>query len=575
MMSSTTQFDLNKAFQRKRIKTILTKPSRHVYPPEDLNILLKKGIKIKNLQLIKTDRERKSFQISLIKKLTRTCKYLHGIQIDRPLTEDINNLLKIQCKIRGIQSLQFISIDFEGPDVCKRIKKLLVRFKYLKKYKSECDGNLAGKNQFVFNDMQSYLRNKISLNDVNHDQPEKTSPLETLTKKNFCQNDCKKAQKLILGMRNRLNSLVSLEESQSSFTFAVNIAFDFNKKEFDKKMLGFICRFKRRCPLDSITLPASLKDRVLKILPFIEANQLNVVSQLDFEDILKEREFFEMFLYRKDAKILLDPSSRYSWENLLHMTNFGQHMFLLYNSVIDFKDFTFNFHAPLEVRQALLTRFKQEGIKWERVIFLFKTDSFDWLQEDERSCLKNMINELCKEESKNKYSEIHFEMAFKSAFDKELLENNIFSVIKELVQGQQKAKILRKYSLKINFEGANVESLLLFLGLFQQIPETICVLRLEIFSENIKNITNKLQNYKLSKNENFMRLLKDLHQNIKYIVLRAEKIKNYLSKLKENNSFMEIIIPQVNEIDELQRLFFKVGKKICDEFTVNVDYYLK
>jgi len=575
-MSSTIQFDQNTAFPRRKLKTVLTKPSRHVYPPEELNMFLKKGIKIKNLQLTKTDRERKSFKISLVKKLTRTCKYLHGIQIDHPLTEDINNLLKLQCKIRGIQSLQFISIDLESAGICKRLKKLLVRFKYLKKYKSECDRKFTRKDQFVFNDMHSYLRNEISLNDAHHDdQPGKTSPLVSVTKKDICQNDYKKAQKLILGMRNRLNYLVSIEEIQSSFTFAVNIDFNSNKKEFDKKMLGFIRRFKQKCPLDYITLPASLKDRVLKILPFIEANRLNVISQLDFEDILKEREFFEMFLYRKDAKILLDPLSRYSWENLLHMTNFGQHMFLLYNFVIDFKDFTFNFHAPLEVRQALLTRFKQEGMKWERVVFLFKTDSFDWLQEDEKSCLKDMRNELFKDENKDKYSEIHFEMTFKSAFDKDLLKTDIFFVIKELVQGQQKAKILKRYSFKINFEGSNVENLLLFLGLFQQIPETINVLRLEIFSENMKNITNTLKTYKLSRHENFMRLLKDLHQNIKYLVLRTEKIKNCLSKLKENNSFMEIIIPQTNEIDELQRLFFKFSKKICDEFTVNVDYYLK
>jgi len=405
MISSTTQFDLNKAFPRKKIKTILTKPSRHVDPPEDLNMLLKKGIKIKNLQLTKTDRERKSFKISLIKKLTRCCKHLHGIEIDHPLTEDINNLLKIQSKIRGIQSLQFISIYLEGPDVCKRIKKLLVRFKYLKKYKNE--PKWTERNQFVFQNIQSYLRNSkngILLDNCNHDDRSgKAIPLASHTKKSILQSNSQKAQNLILGMRNRLHSLVSVEENQKLFRFAVNIDFNYNTVECDKKILGFIRRFKRKYPLYSITL--SERERALEILPFVEANQLNIISQLNFPYVLKNVSSFAKFLSRKDAKIILDPSSKYSWEDVLLMLKFSQDIFFTYNSLIDFSDFTFDFHAPLEVRQVLLTRLKQKGMKWERMIFIFKAGSFDWLQENERSCLEDLINQLCKEENRNKYSD--------------------------------------------------------------------------------------------------------------------------------------------------------------------------
>jgi len=306
-MSSTIQFDQNTAFPRRKLKTVLTKPSRHVYPPEELNMFLKKGIKIKNLQLTKTDRERKSFKISLVKKLTRTCKYLHGIQIDHPLTEDINNLLKLQCKIRGIQSLQFISIDLEGPDVCKRIKKLLVRFKYLKKYKNE--PKWTERNQFVFQNIQSYLRNSkngILLDNCNHDDRSgKAIPLASHTKKSILQSNSQKAQNLILGMRNRLHSLVSVEENQSLFRFAVNIDFNYNTVECDKKILGFIRRFKRKYPLYSITL--SERERALEILPFVEANQLNIISQLNFPYVLKNVHLLQSSYLEKMQKLFLIP----------------------------------------------------------------------------------------------------------------------------------------------------------------------------------------------------------------------------------------------------------------------------
>jgi len=171
-------------------------------------------------------------------------------------------------------------------------------------------------------------------------------------------------------------------------------------------------------------------------------------------------------------------------------------------------------------------------------------------------------------------------VAFESAFDKGLeiknRKNDIFSVIQDLTQRQKKANILTKYILKVHFGGVNVENLLSFLGLFQQIPNTINVLKLELFSKNLKILTEIIQKWKPSRKircEWSMIFLKKFYEKVKKFVPRTEKVKNYVIQLQENHSFMEFAIPQLNEIDELQRLLIKAGKKICEDFSVNGDFY--
>jgi len=334
--------------------------------------------------------------------------------------------------------------------------------------------------------------------------------------------------------------------------------------------------------LDYITFPSDLITEMPKILPFVETNGLNIISKQNLASLLENIFSFEKFLSRKDAKVVLDPCSEYSWQDVLAVLKFSQDMFFTHNSWIDFKDFTFDFHAPFEVRQALLTRFKQGGMKSKRVIFLFKAGSFDWLQEKERNCLDNLINELCKEKNTDKYSEIEFHITFKSAFDKGLevinMKNNIFSVIRDLTQGQKKANILKRCSLKMGFEGVNVGNLFSFLALFQQIPNTISILKLDLFSKDLKNLTQIIKSWKPTKStrcERSMIFLKNFYEEVKKFVPRIAKIKGYVNQLKEKNTFMEYVIPQVDEIDELKRLALKYAKKACEDFSVNVDFYLE
>jgi len=325
--------------------------------------------------------------------------------------------------------------------------------------------------------------------------------------------------------------------------------------------------------LDYVTLPACLKSESFhKILSFCESSGLNMISQISFDSIFNNIKPFERFLSQQGARVVLDPSSRYSSKTLGIMLGFSQEMFLKYGSVIDFKDFTFDFHAFMEVRQALITHFKQKGRKWERVIFLFNANSLDWFQEDEISSLKEMINELCKEENQGKYSEIQWNVSFKTKFEKELAtktKNYIFSVIQDLVQSQQKLNILKKCSLRINFEGEDDENLLSFLSFFQQIPDSIGVLRLDLFFEKGFDIKEKIEDCRPSayrRHQRDMVYLTEANQSIKQLVLRAEKIKDYLFELKEKNCFREFFIPHLNEINELK---FPAGDQLLKNSQVN------
>jgi len=483
---------------------------------------------VKKLKLTKKAQETKSLKVSSLKRLTRYSNYLYSIHIGSPYNEDLSLLMKIQYKIRHIQALKLNKKDLAETHADNGLKKLLIRFKNLKSYKNEAEdsSNLQNLRDFMNQGLGNYF------NHYNFAQMRQKIPLKFHTKK---KND-QKTQRLIYGMRKHLSFLAFVEDNQNSFTFAVNLSFDREEEDSDREILGLI---RRQRTLDYPKLSRSLKagtDGVHKIVPFLEGNGLNVISQGELNEILNEGIAIERFLSERNSRVYLDSASKCLWEKFLLRLSFQQQKLFFKNSCVDLSEFVFYFHSPFEVKNALVNNFKRMKRKVERVIFSFKANSLDWFQEDERSCLRKMMNELCKEK---KCSEIEWNVSFTTAFEKELVtkaKNEIFSVIKNLVLCQQKAKILTKYVLKINFDGGNDENLLLFLDLFQQIPNAISILKLNLFSEEFNHLKWSKQN---SKDDSMNLLIK-----------RAGKIKDYVMKLQKNDSFKSVVIPQLDEFEK-------------------------
>jgi len=546
-MSSTViyiPYSLNK------IKSIPRRPSRHIQTLQDLKMLIKKGLKVKHLKLAWRDERTESLQVPLVKRLTKYWNCLHSLQVSGICTKDIIPLLKLQYRMRDIKGLQLGTINPTKAGVSEGLKKLLVRFKHLREYKSESEED--SDTDLIYELLMDH-RHTDFFNALNNFRSEKRFPFKFHSKKSLPYKNSQKTRKIMLCMRKHLPSLASIEENQSSLRLTLNISFDLKTEEFDRKILDSIRKLKRICFLDKVTLPGGLGYGMHKILPVFEANGLNMISQLHLNNILNESASFERFLSRKDARIILDSSSNYSWESLLSMLNFSQEMLSIHGSFIDFKDFTFDFRAPTEVKIALIDHFKQKERRWERLIFSFKGDWFDLLQEDKRSCIEEMVNEVCKEENQNKYSEIQWNVSFPTKFEEELGRNEkdkIFSVIQDLIQRQQEAKILTRYVLKINFERENEKELLLFLDLFEQIPNCMNMLELNLFPEQTKRMKQAIYAPNSPKFSDFDRYM-DCMQIVRQIALQVDNIKSYVIQLKGNNFFKEFFIPQLNEIYKL------------------------
>jgi len=490
-----------------KIKPILRKESRSIITPKDLKITIKQGIKVINLDFTNKDDKTKDLKISkhhsLINKLTRYWKNLSGVQVGSLCPKDIKSLLKIQRSTRSLSSLQIGKINLADFNAYQGIQRLLVRCKYLKKYTSESEVELFRRaSQGMGNYRNSVnLGNRNIYNRNNTNRAKEMIPLRFHSKKSTPRNDFKKTQKLMLGLRKYLPFIASIEENQSSFMLLVNLPFNTSKKEFDKEILGVIRRFKSQYYSNLETLTASLPVEKGKIFSFLEENGLHMISQLDFNSNFEKEKAVERTFSRKDTKIILEIASKCSWKSFLRKLTPHQRMFFIKNSCIDLHEFVFYFHSPIEVKKALITNFKRLDQKWERFIFSLKANSLDWLERDERVYLQEIMNEMCKEENKNKYSEIEFHVSFTTAFEKELvpkMKDEIFNVIRKFIEYQQRANILKKYVLRVSFEGADGQNLLSFLVLFEQIPNNICLLEVNLFSKEFKNIKEEIQDWKLS-----------------------------------------------------------------------------
>jgi len=247
MIQSTASPQPNQHF-----KPIPRKPSKYIETSKHLQELLKKGAKVKNLKLTKRYGETEPLSTLSIKKLTRFCKYLYGIQISSHYTEDPNLLLKIQYKIREIKHLELGRIKLAGIATQKAFQRLLVRFKYLKKYKGKPEVESIG-----LNDRNLRLGHRYLLDQVYRLKEEEKAPFIFHSKKNISHDAKREARKLLISMKKNLSSLGSIEENRSSLIFAVYM--HVNKRtepgDFERGIFGFIRKFKAKMSLGLCNSP--------------------------------------------------------------------------------------------------------------------------------------------------------------------------------------------------------------------------------------------------------------------------------------------------------------------------------
>jgi len=531
-MSNTAQ---NIALNPRKVKPIIRITPHKVETQKHLRILLKKGTKAKSILLSKEygkmlleDPRNHSF----IRRLTKYCSNLHSLHASCLSTKHIKLLPKIQYKIRYIQDLHLGPIDWTKTSAHKRLKNLLKRLKFLKTYKSEKSEPEVPGNRRV----------------ENH-QKKITTCLTFHKRESFDQNGSIKARQLIFDMRKHL---ISIDTKQGSIALTVDMPFDRERDEFNRRLFRLIDRYS----FEEVTLPDSFEEDygkgVYKALSFFQEKNLNVRCQLDLRYLFNEESMntIEKYLARKDAKLMISPTN-YSWGDFVMMLNFSQRMFSDYGSLIGTKDITFNFHSTTNklVSEALATHVKQMDRKWDRFVFIFQANSPDWFKEERKLCLKEMMNTMCKE--KKKYSEIHFHVDCRIDFSKDLFEkatNEIFSVIQDVVVGQEEAR----YVLKIDFECTCDKSFLTFLDQFKRIPKRIDVLHLNLFGGQVSNFNRIFWNLDTGNYRmlvKFLPRLNELIQSTQQLWMRAEKIKRFMDELKENNPFKEYF--QLDEITEL------------------------
>jgi len=91
-------------------------------------------------------------------------------------------------------------------------------------------------------------------------------------------------------------------------------------------------------------------------------------------------------------------------------------------------------------------------MNWKQVSFAFDVNSFDWLKEDRRDCLKEMMEEICKEQNRKKYSQIKFDVSFTKQIPEELLANitqKIIDLIQSFVQDLEEGKFAKSCIVKV------------------------------------------------------------------------------------------------------------------------------
>jgi len=537
----------------------ITPIARHAIPAvsnaKGLDLLLKKGIKVKTLILNKKEisEDRLSTPMSLsknlpkLKKITKRSGSLHCIEVDLANSQDIRSLLKIQNEMRYLQSLKINRGVLANAAAKKNFQRFLLRAKWTKTYSTTPETAIPPKDA-----MQTKERAYVALE----------------MKKSENDRSFNKPQRLIVALKKDLPWLVSIRDNKDSLDFAINCYYEKEKKEYEKRISIFIRRLNSGNRFKEITIPVRLKDEAYKLLPLLQVMNVKVRARLDLGSLLKQdnKKIIENFLSRKDARLVIWPSS-FSWKNLFDFLSFGQEMFFEHKSYLCLTNFTFYFHSSSEeVKPALINYFTNVNIEWQQLSFEFDTNSTDWFNEDKKLWLTKMLDEMCKEENKGKYSQINFEIELNDNFEA-YLYSEIVEKIKLVIQSFAQLLQEKKIVLTLNYQVADEGNLLLFLKSLRNISsKPLDLLRFRGYHPKIGQLINKVEKLQaLEEPEDLKERLYFVKTQIKKTencINEARKLYDDLDKLREDGCFLSFQIAEEDRIQRLQAWFEKFKQSV-------------
>ena len=442
-ISGQTTFPLVK----RKLKPIPRKISKEINSQQDLKMFVKKGLKIKNLVINQEgSSSSESAKVSIIfsdmKKLTKSCSFLQSLCINKVGDKDIRCLFKLHPKIRYLESLKVDETNLIQPSTHKTLKTLLFRSKHLQNFKNAPIPEIVPRKRLPKNQRLSFT---------------------FCLKKSGNSHNSNRVQRFITALSVWSSAVTHVSGNNKSIVLGVIILTDKKNTKFQKDIKMFHHGLNRISFLSSINISDQLEDQIYDLLPLFNVKKLKVLTSLALTMFSRKecKKVIEKFLSRQGAKLEI-RTSNYSWTNLVEMFDLSQEMFAKFGSCFTFSTFTFNFHAPAEVKQALINHFSTIENKWEKLVFLFKTNSLDWFNEEKRTCLAEMMNEILKEKNKGKYSEINFEIALNDNFSREIyhkITEQIELTIQNFALGLQEKIILR-----VNEKVQNKRNLQLFLN---------------------------------------------------------------------------------------------------------------
>ncbi len=500
--------------------------------------LIKNGLKLKSLNF---DLPKET---SLIKRYTRYCKSSFRLQTSLKQEKDDTKLKKIHHKVQYLKSLQIDGI-MENKKAQKNIKRFLRQSKHLQSYKTLPNPVFFLRNhvsterniQFVFN-------LKKTTNCINYNRP----------------------QRMITALSRSLRSLVSINGNQGHITLEINISTDPQSETFSDDIQKLNRGLKRINFLDNITIPLNLRDEVHHFLPLFKVRDLKVRTHYDLALITKEkcRKLTESFLSRKSAKLVIWPSS-YSWSNFMEMLNLSQRMREKNGSCLDFIDFLYDFHSPVEIRQALMNHLSETNATWENFIVTFKTNSLDWFNKEKRASLQEMMETLLKGENLMKCHGITFRLHYVNEFSNELLLKiltEIGSVILHFLQSVKNKEL--KFTLIIDTQGIWDENILSFLAHFQEAKNSINLFQLKGISKEVSNIAWKLgilqrgESIYYDESKDFLTVVREEISKTEELKSEIEKIRDHLIQFQQADCFEIINIEQLDKLEDLRSGLRKV-----------------
>ncbi len=452
---------------KRKLKPIPRRISKEINTQNDLKVFIKKGLKVKHLVINQEINQEdpvfsKPVKVSKnfadIKMLTKSCSFLHSLDINKVSDKDIRCLLKLHPKIRYLKNLNADETSLMQPFTHKALKKFLLRSKHLRNYKKTpveeiVQGKLLPKNQRLY--------------------------FTFCMKKSGNSHNYNRLPRFITALSVWSSAVTHVSGNNKSIVLGILVPTDRKSKKFQQDIKMLHHGLNRIGFLSSINISEELEDQIYDFLPLFSVNQLKVFTWLALTTFSKKecKKAIEKFLSRQGARLEI-RTSNYSWANLVEMLTLSQQMYLKFGSCFTFPNFTFNFHAPAEVKQALINHFSITETKWEKFTFILKTNSLDWFNEEKRASLAEMMNEILKEKNKDKYSQMDFEIELNDDFSNEFypkIVEQIGLVIQNCIQDLQDKRI----TLRVNVQVKNNQNLKLFLNTMKNISARLSLLELK------------------------------------------------------------------------------------------------